>query len=306
MAEIEYSEAVAQNVCARVIVVTGGARGIGGETVTLLHRLGAHVVFGDVLESAGTKLASSLSSSQPAKPSGGSAHFVKTNVCSYADQLALFAEAFRRHGRVDAAVTCAGVLDHPGWFDPSMLTLDAVQEESSAITTALNTNLISAVHFSRLAIAYITASPPLPGDFIPSLTFTASIAGIFWAPSMPCYSTSKHGLVGLSRTLSHNPIPIRSNSICPSATNTQILSDYTRKTWTGHLDLPMQEPADVAKYIVQCVADSTLSGKTVVVARGEACDVDEPLDRCAATWIGEENAREWKLLRSLEPSKPKS
>jgi NAD(P)-dependent dehydrogenase (short-subunit alcohol dehydrogenase family) len=128
MAEIEYSEAVAQNVRGRVIVVTEGARGIGGETVTLLHGLGAHVVFGDVLESAGTELVSSLSSSQLAKPAGGSVYFVKTNVCSYAGQLALFEDAFRRHGRVDAAVTCAGVLDHPDWFDPSKLTLDAVRD----------------------------------------------------------------------------------------------------------------------------------------------------------------------------------
>ncbi|KAK0611271.1 hypothetical protein B0T14DRAFT_488132 [Immersiella caudata] len=302
MTEIQYSETVAHNVRSRVVVVTGGAQGIGAATVTLLHGLGAHVVFGDISESAGEKLEKSLSNPPESNPSSGTAHFVKTNVCSYADQLALFEAAFHRHGRVDAAITCAGILDDPDLFDPSKLTLDAVREESSVITNALNTNLLSAVHFSRLALAYITASPALLGDFTPSLTFTSSITGIFWASSMACYSTSKHGLVGLSRTLSQNPSPIRSNAICPSATNTSIVSDALREMWTGQLGLSMQEPSDVAKYIVQCVADSTLNGKTVVVARGEARDVDEVLEGSVERWMGEENAREWRLLKGLAVS----
>ncbi|KAK0649547.1 hypothetical protein B0T16DRAFT_492160 [Cercophora newfieldiana] len=305
MAEIQYSETIAQNVRGRVVVLTGGAQGIGAATVTLLHSLRAHVVFGDVADSASKELEASLSVSQQPNPNSGTVHFVKTDVCSYPDQLALFDDAFRRYGRVDAGITCAGVIGDLDIFDPSKLTIEAVREESPSLNKTLNINLISAMHFARIATAYITASPRLPGPFTPSLTFTSSVAGIAWATSMPCYSASKHGLLGLSRALSFSPSPtgIRSNTICPSATNTALVSSALRRMWTGALGLSFQEPSDVARYIVQCVADSALNGKALLVARGEARDIEKGLEECAEGWMGEENAREWRLLKDVVKSK---
>jgi NAD(P)-dependent dehydrogenase (short-subunit alcohol dehydrogenase family) len=185
MAEVEFSETVAQSVRGRVVVVTGGAQGIGAATVTLLHSLGARVVFGDIDVCIGAELEASLSENQQNNPGSGATHFVKVDVCSYTDQLALFEDAFRRYGRVDAGVTCAAVTDNLAWFDPATLTVDDVRTESAAINAAINTNFTSVAHFTRLAMAYMNASPVLPGDFTPSLTLTSSLAGITWATGQP-------------------------------------------------------------------------------------------------------------------------
>jgi len=128
MAEVKYSETLAQNVRGRVVVLTSGAQGIGAATVTLLHSLGAHIIFGDISQTAGAELEASLSALRKSSPDRGTAHFMHADVCNYVDQLALFDDAFRLHGRVDAGVTCAGVPDQPSWFDPSTLTLEAVRE----------------------------------------------------------------------------------------------------------------------------------------------------------------------------------
>lgn len=44
----------------KVAVVTGGARGIGGATATILAENGAHVIVADVLDDAGESLAKSI------------------------------------------------------------------------------------------------------------------------------------------------------------------------------------------------------------------------------------------------------
>jgi hypothetical protein len=45
------------------------------------------------------------------------------------------------------------------------------------------------------------------------------------------------------------------------------------------------------------VADSNLQGKALLVARGTAVDVEEGLEATMDTWMGEENARERRILK---------
>ncbi|KAK5652620.1 hypothetical protein OQA88_10213 [Cercophora sp. LCS_1] len=179
MAPIAYSPTTAQNLSGRVVIVTGGAQGIGAATATLLHSLGAHVVFGDIGDTPGTALESSLSALKATNPSFGTAHFHHTDVTSYTDQLVLFEIALTLHGRVDAAITCAAQMDGPSWF--AGVTLDAVRTESSAISKAVSTNLVAPMMLTRLALAFIGASPPFPGscsDFVPSVTYASSLSGL--------------------------------------------------------------------------------------------------------------------------------
>lgn len=85
---------------------TGGALGIGSELVRLLHSHGSHVFFGDVLISQGEALAAELQSSSN---KGQEVRFLYTNVQDHLANLGLFDLALKTCGRVDHAVSVAGI-----------------------------------------------------------------------------------------------------------------------------------------------------------------------------------------------------
>lgn len=94
--------------------------------MALYHSFGAHVYFGDWDDIKGKTVEQELQS----KNGGGSVHFHKLDVSDYNSQLALFDAAFKDHGRVDAAVSCAAVSEQAGWFEPENLDLESVRRVS--------------------------------------------------------------------------------------------------------------------------------------------------------------------------------
>ncbi|KAK3320000.1 hypothetical protein B0T19DRAFT_276736 [Cercophora scortea] len=291
MAEIFYSDTTAQLLKGKVIVLTGGAQGIGAATVTLFHELGSHVFFGDWSQEHGHKLEQELQ--VKGSINGGSVRFHQLDVRNYQAQLALFDAAHAQHGHIDAAISCAAVGEPGGWFEPQDLNLETVRNEPTPITNAVEINLTSVIHFTRLALAFMkpptTSSPSSP--FSKSITLVSSIAGISPAPGLFSYSAAKHGIIGLTRALAPwAPVKysVRANAICPWATDTQLLAGV-KPRWTAE-KMPLNTPADVARYIVQCTADDGLNGKAVLVAGGRGFDTEEGIEKSLGVWMGEENA----------------
>ena len=233
----------------KVVVLTGGANGIGAATVRLLHGVGALVVFGDLATSAAETLLSSLGHPDTIT-------FLTTDVTKYADQLGLFKTAHRKYGRVDHAVPLAGLVEQGKWFDPD-LTLETVEREET--TRVLDVNLLAVMNFARIAVVYLRHQKDPNAD--KSLTLISSVAGIIEAPGLWVYQCSKHGVAGLLRTM-RKPIyardGIRVNAVYPDATDTvlarAIVAIYRR---TG---LPVNTPNDVAVVILGLMCDVTVNG----------------------------------------------
>ena len=95
----------------KVVVVTGGARGIGGATAELLAGEGARVAIGDLLGGEGEATLARL------KAAGGEALFRRTDVTDEASARALMDAAVERWGRIDVLVHAAGILK--GATDPA-------------------------------------------------------------------------------------------------------------------------------------------------------------------------------------------
>ncbi len=75
----------------------------------------------------------------------------------------------------------------------------------------------------------------------------------------------------------------------------------------------MNSPADVARFIVQSIADETLNGRAIFVAGGRGFDTEEGVDRTRPQWMGEENNSDFVkgqailgLVSSCPPSSRKS
>lgn len=126
-----------------VVCITGGATGIGAAVVKTLSQSGAKVFVGDI----NTQAAEQLS-----KDNKGVSH-VSCDVTKYDDIYRLFRTAYDQHGRVDHAVSCAGIFEVGNWYDPA-LTVDTVQSDSGN-TKTLDVNVIGSLHFARIASVFL-------------------------------------------------------------------------------------------------------------------------------------------------------
>ncbi|KIW13257.1 hypothetical protein PV08_08444 [Exophiala spinifera] len=298
MAEIIIDQATLDSVKGKVVVLAGGAQGIGASTVSQLYGSGAHVFFGDWDDTKGSKLAEDLTSSGD---SSGSVTYLKVNVREYQSLLSLFDAAYNKHGQIDMAICCAAVTERPGYWEPNKLNLESVRETPTGITDVIDINLNGTIYFARLAVAYLKEkhsfdSKNTTADKITSakcITLVASVAGFKESPGLFAYSAAKHGVIGLMRALRgfiSQLYGLRVNAICPWATDTQLLSGV-RAEWTKN-NMPMNTPSDVAKYIIQVTADQTAHGKALFVTGGNAVDIEEGLNRTEPQWLGEKNSRE--------------
>ena len=79
--------------------------------------------------------------------------FVRCDVSKHDDIYNLFKTAFDQHGRIDHAVSCAGIFETGNWFDPE-LTVDTVKDNKGDLKT-LDVNVIGTLYFSRIADVFL-------------------------------------------------------------------------------------------------------------------------------------------------------
>ena len=188
----------------KVIVITGGATGIGGATALVCGREGARVVVGDVNEADGCKVVSQV------VEAGGQARFVRTDVTQEADARGLIAGAEAGFGRVDALITCAGVLR--GSMTPVEAFEEAVWE--GVIDVNLKGTFLCVKH----------AVPALRRAGRGVIVCVASGAGVRGGSSSFAYGASKGGVHGFGLTLMDRLATdqIRVHVVCPGNLDTPL------------------------------------------------------------------------------------
>ncbi|KAL4885806.1 hypothetical protein BJY04DRAFT_179225 [Aspergillus karnatakaensis] len=274
----------------KVVVLTGGATGIGRSVATLFHENGAKIVFGDIAEEPAQELVDTLKTN---------IHFVPTDTTSYASQLALFRTAYDLHGRIDVVVPIAGVAN-----PKSIFAADAdINEEPSMLEIQVNT--IGSIYSARIGMHYLrqnfeTSNGRGRGDIV----LMSSIIGFSETEDLVPYTTSKHGVVGIMRGLhlQAEREGISVNVVCPWVTKTRMIVGI-EKDWieAGH---PVNEAEDVARQIAICAtanrsADGTthggaklpFSGKMIFVSGGQGYEIEEKQKALEPQWLGEENSR---------------
>ncbi|KAF2238887.1 putative 3-hydroxyacyl-CoA dehydrogenase [Viridothelium virens] len=279
----------------KVVVLTGGSLGIGAALVEHLYISGARVFFGDVLEEPATQLVERLTSSRPTDGEMPRIAFVRTDVSSYEDNLRLFDAAFSNCGRVDHAISVAAIGTRGRLCEPS-LTLDTIREPIP--TKIIDVNLTGVSYFTRIASVYLRQAAKFSGSptnvIDKSIVLVSSVAGFIDSPGIELYQATKHGVLGLMRSLrstliNSSPNPIRINAICPWFTETRLAKGVS-SDWHAN-NLPVNQPIDVAKIIAGTMAASTLNGAALFVTGGRAWDVERGIDELQSQWLGEENHR---------------
>ncbi len=196
----------------RVVVVTGGARGIGYATAQRALRSGAGVALWDVDAARLTTSAEML-----AREGVVSSHLVELT-----DDAAVDASAratIAQHGRIDVLINNAGITGGNG----------ATWELAPAIwRRVLDVNLTGAFLTARAIV------PHMIERGYGRIVNVASIAGKEGNPTASHYSASKAGLIALTKSLAKELAPrnILVNCVTPAAAKTEIFSQMTQ----AHVD----------------------------------------------------------------------
>ncbi|BCS01646.1 putative 3-hydroxyacyl-CoA dehydrogenase [Aspergillus luchuensis] len=282
----------------KVVLIVGGANGIGASLVELCCENDAYVIIGDIDSTAGAPLSRKCRDkwpvywdpSGPPKPPRSS--FQETDITNYQSVLDLFDFTFKTYKRIDHVVVTAGSMEpKENWFDHA-LSLQAVREPPS--TRDLDVNLTGTLYVVRLAGAYLRHNRGPGVDR--SITLFSCAAGFKETPGVSVYQAAKHGVQGLMRSLrpyfispyKHN---LRINTICPWMTQTH--PAVTKKLcdrWEEE-GLPISSPLQVAQVAAGVLVDDSLNGTSMYVEGGRAWEIEANLDRLEPQWLGEVPAK---------------
>jgi NAD(P)-dependent dehydrogenase (short-subunit alcohol dehydrogenase family) len=245
----------------KIALVTGGASGIGRASALAFAKEGARVVVVDVNNEAGEETARQI------REAGGDARFVRADVSRTKDVEDMVKKTVQLYGRLDCALNNAGV--------DGMLFTRIAEYKEQAWDQVISINLKGTWLCMKYEIIQMIEQGG--GGSIVNMSSTAGLVGS--AVGNSAYVASKHGIVGLTKTvaLEYGLQRIRINAVCPALTRTPMAEkllggDPQREAQLSALS-PMgrlANPEEVAAAVVWLCSDSAsyVTGQALAVDGG--------------------------------------
>jgi NAD(P)-dependent dehydrogenase (short-subunit alcohol dehydrogenase family) len=244
----------------KIAVITGAAQGLGRRTAELFAERGYQLALADLHSPAGTLKTAAALRAEAIELVGDVSDEATVEEFAGAVQ--------QRWGRVDVLVNNAGI------------SFIANAEEISAadFRRVLEVNLVApfllAKAFGKMMLAQGSGS----------IVNVASISGIVGVADRAAYNASKHGLIGLTRTLAAEwgGRGVRTNAVCPGWVKTEM--DHADQAGGNYTDadiigrVPMgrfASPDDIAKaiaFLADGAESSFVNGHALVVDGGWTAD----------------------------------
>lgn len=238
---------------ADVVLVTGGAQGLGRATVEALLETGAQAVIVDLPGEAGEKAAAEL---------GEKAHFAPADVRDE-EQVQAAVDLACSLGTLRAVVNCAGVAT-PGRIigKKGVLPLEKYKQ-------VIDINLVGSFNVMRLAVEKMIDNDDLDGDKGVIIN-TASVAAFDGQVGQAAYASSKGGIVALTLSAARDLADkhIRVMTIAPGIMGTPMMAGMPEET-KASLEAMVPHPSrygkpeeygQLARHIVE---NGLLNGETI-------------------------------------------
>ncbi len=183
----------------RSAIVTGAASGIGLAIATDLAAAGARVLFADLNEHEGQRVAADFSTSL----------FQRADMAERTDCDALVARAVREFGGIDILVNNAGLQHVAAVEDFPVHTWERL----------VRIMLFGAFYLTRAALPHMYAKG------WGRIVNIASVHGLVASPYKSAYVAAKHGLVGFTKTVALEAAEkgVTVNAVCPSYVRTPLV-----------------------------------------------------------------------------------
>jgi NAD(P)-dependent dehydrogenase (short-subunit alcohol dehydrogenase family) len=192
----------------RVVLITGGASGIGAAFVRAFAGQGARVAFLDIDDAAGGALAAEVAAAARAAPL-----FVPCDL--------LDIDALR------AAITQV----HRTLGDAAVLVNNAANDQRQVLAdvTPAEFDWTIGVNFKHVFFAAQAVVPQMRARGGGSIINMSSIAWMRGAPALPVYAAAKAAIVGFTNSLARSvgPDRIRVNAIAPG----MVITERQRRLW---------------------------------------------------------------------------
>ncbi len=245
----------------KVVLITGGATGIGRATAVVFGKEGAKVVVADVNVEEGRETVRMIRDGE------GEAEFVRADVSKSADWQRLVNETIERYGRIDVLFNNAGI-------EGTMAATAEYSEEAFDKVLAVN---LKGVWLGMRAVI-----PEMLKQGKGMIINCASVLGMVGFANAAAYTASKHAILGLTKVaaLEYSGQGIRINAVCPGFIKTpmiqrglgelpnaaQVMEQIAQLHATGR----MGEPEEVTNVVLFLASDeaSFITGAAYLVDGG--------------------------------------
>lgn len=251
----------------KVVVVFGGASGIGVATIERLAHNQARVVFGDTDGVGATAVLKRLGAEEGRH---GEVTFVQCNITDHAGVYKLFKIAYDKYGRIDHVFEFTGTIKQVGLIDPE-LTIETVEHIER--TRSPQANIDDNTTFAKVAIIFLRSNKGRKDNR--SLTLTG------WGGSPMDILQGCLNLLTMQDTNEvmrsmpksiHERDKIRVNYVYPGRVESLIEKpDVDRVDSSEH----PQTNDDVARFYVGVANNPSMRGKSIYVEGGKGWEFED-------------------------------
>ena len=242
-----------KNIANKVVIVTGGSRGIGAEIVKLLAKSGHTVILNyNKSETCAKNVENEL------KKMGYTVDIFKADVSKSNEARELILFALNKYGKVDVLINNAGI-------SQSKLFTDITEKEWDKM---INNNLNSVFYCTKAVADNMIHNK---NGLIINIS---SIWGQIGASMEVHYSTAKAGIIGFTKALAKElgPSNIRVNAIAPGIIDTDMCKEYSKEEKDRiKEEIPLERigsAQNIAKCVKWLIEDDYVTGEVISINGG--------------------------------------